>query len=211
MCFRNFHYLTRVHPCLTCVQEILDNLTALSVSLSLSALPLHDYALARGIAFRGTEKAPLKLGFAFTNVGEGETGRGGKAACIGKNKIPERILLARTEERARAFIIRKIYYRSRRFNPLLRCISRGADSRARTQPEDRGASEAARRERDAEDALQPKADDGEGADENGRGDGRSGEIDKRPFPAAPTRRTFSGQAESVRGHAEGVSGERVHY
>lgn len=82
-----------------------------------------------------------------------------------------------------------------------------ADSCAGTRPENRGAAETAGGERDAANALQQKVDDGERTDEDGRGDGRSGEIDKRSFLAATTRRARAGQAEPRRGHEERIPGE----
>jgi len=82
-----------------------------------------------------------------------------------------------------------------------------ADSRAGTQPEDRGASETLGGEWDATNALQQEANDGEGANEDSRGNGRSGKIDKRSFLAAPAWRARAGQAESFRGHEERISGE----
>lgn len=85
---------------------------------------------------------------------------------------------------ARALIICR--YRSGVLTHFIRYFPR-ADSCAGTQPENRGAPEASSGERDAANALQQKVDDGERADENNRGDGRSGEIDKRPFLAASPR------------------------
>lgn len=84
------------------------------------------------------------------------------------------------------------------------------DSCAGTQPKDRRPPEASRRERDVENALQQKADDDEGSGEDDRGDGRSGEIDKRPLSAVTARRARPGQAKSLGGHEEGIPGENFY-